>query len=63
MEDDGVEPHAVQEAQTQRQLIDLREDSTSNLDNGEFGGLGRVRRGRENSEVALDLALGSDRIE
>ena len=62
MEDDGVEPNAVQEAQTQSQFIELREDSTSNLDNGEFGGLGRVRRGRENSEVALDLALGSDRI-
>jgi hypothetical protein len=63
MEDDGVEPNAVQEAQTQSQLIELCEDSTSDLDNSELGGLRRVRRGRENPEMALDLALGSDRIE
>ena len=63
VEDDGVEPNAVQEAETQSQLIELGEDSTSNLDHGEFGGLGRVRRGGKNAKVALNLALGSNRIE
>jgi len=63
VEDDGVEPNAVQEAQAQRQLIELREDSTPNLDYSELGRLRRVRRGRENAEMPLDFAFGSDRIQ
>jgi len=63
MEDDGVEPNAVQEAQTQSKLIEVSEDSTSNLDNGEFGGFGWVRRGGKNAKVAFDLALRSNRIQ
>jgi hypothetical protein len=42
MEHNGVQAHAIQEAQAEREFVELVKDCTPNLDNGEFGGLGWV---------------------
>jgi hypothetical protein len=39
VQDDGVEPNTVQEADTEGQFIQLVENGTSNFDDGKLGGL------------------------
>jgi len=63
MEHNGVQPDTVQKAQTEGQLLDLVKDSASNFDDGKFSWLRRVGRRGEDSEVSLDLALGSDGVQ
>lgn len=42
MENDGVEADTVQEAQAVSELVNLVEDSSANLDDGELGRVGGV---------------------
>lgn len=63
MEYNRVKPNPVQEAQAQSQFIEFSENSPSDLDNGKLGRLRRMGRRREDTEVALDFTLGSDRIQ
>ena len=42
MKDDRVEADAVEEAEVDGELLYVVEDGTANLDDGEFGGMGRV---------------------
>lgn len=46
-----------------RELVQLVEHGTANLDDGELCGVGGIRRGREDTQVPLDLAFGTDRVE
>lgn len=57
MEDDGVQSDTVQETETQSKLIKLVENGTAYLDHSELGGLRRMRRRREDTQVALYLTL------
>lgn len=57
-----VQPHSVQKAQIQGQLIEVVQYGASYLDNGEFCGLGRVRGGRKDAQMAFDLAFGAERV-
>ena len=63
MEHDRVETDTVEEAQAVRELVNLVKDRSTNFDDGKFRGVGRVRRGGKDSEVAFDFALGANGIE
>ena len=62
VQDDGVESNAVQEADTEGQLIQLVEDGTSNFDDGEFCRLGGIGGRGEDAQVAFDFTLGPNRV-
>lgn len=63
VQDDRIEADTGEEAQTKRQLVDLLEHSSADLDNRKFSRLGRMRRRAEDAQIALDLALGPNRIQ
>ena len=59
----GVESNAIQETNTEGQLIELVENGTSDFDDGELGRLGGIGRRREDAQVTFDLTLGSNRVQ
>ena len=63
MQDNRIETDTVEEAQGVGKLVNLVEDGTANLDNSKFSGVGRIRGGREDAEVAFDLTLRADRVQ
>ncbi len=63
MEDDGVEANAIEEGQVRRELLDLVEDGTSDLDDSELCGVRAIGGAGEDAEVALDFALGANGVE
>ena len=62
MENDGIQPHAREKTQTVRELVQLVEHRSPDLDDREFGGMVRIGGGREDAEVSFDLFLGSDGV-
>ena len=62
VEHDGVEAHTVEEAQAQSKLVQLIKHSSSDLNDGELGGMRGMRGRGKNAEIALNLLLGSDRV-
>jgi hypothetical protein len=60
MENDGVETDTGEEGKRVGDFVKLIKYSSSNFDDSEFCGVGRVGRRRENAEVSLHLALGSN---
>lgn len=44
------------------EVVQLVQHGSTDLDDGELGGLRWMRRGREDAEVALDLLLGTDGV-
>jgi hypothetical protein len=63
VENDRVESDTIEEAQAMGELVNLVEDSAADLDDSELGGVRRVGRGGEDTEVPLDLAFCADRVE
>ena len=63
VQDDGVESNAIQETNTEGQLIKLVENGTSNFDDGKLCRLGGIGRRREDAQMAFDLTLGSNRVQ
>lgn len=45
MQHNRVKPDAIEEAEAVSKLVQLVEDRATNLDDGKFGGVGRVGRG------------------
>ena len=62
MEDNGVEADPIEEAQAEGQLVELVENGTSDLDDGEFCRVRGICRGGEDTEVALYFTFCADRI-
>ena len=60
MENDGVETDTGKEGKRVSDFVKLIKYSSSDFDDGEFCGVRRVRRRRENAEVSLHLTLGSN---
>lgn len=58
-----IETDAIEEAQTEREIIQLIQYSSSDLDDSELGGLAWVGRGREYTKITFDFALGTDGIQ
>jgi hypothetical protein len=63
MEDDGVESHAVEKAETKSKLLEVVKDCTTDFDDSKFCGLRRVRAGREDAKVTLDFTFRTKRVE
>ena len=63
MKNDGVETDAVEEAKVDGELFNLVENCASDLDDGDFCGMGSVGGRGEDTEVAFNFALGTDGIE
>lgn len=63
MQNDRIESNTVEEAETVGELVDLIEDCATNLDDCKFRGVGGVRGGGKDTEIALDFALCADRVE
>jgi hypothetical protein len=63
VQDDGVETDAVQEADTEGQLIHLVEDGASNFDHGEFCGLRGIGGRGKDAQMAFDFTLSPNRVQ
>jgi len=63
MQDDRVQPNPSQKAQTKCEFVYIIQNRPANLDDSEFGRLGRVRRGREDTEVTLDFTFCAYRVQ
>lgn len=63
VQDNWIEAQAVKEAKAESKLIEVIEDCTAKLDDGEFCGLGWMRRGREDAKVTFDFTLCTEGVE
>ena len=63
MNHNWVQPNAVQEAQAEGELVEFAKDSTADFDDSELGGMRRVRRRGEDTQVTLHLAFRTDRVQ
>ena len=59
----GIQSDAGEKAQAKRELVDLLEHSSANLDDRKLGRLRRMGRGTEDAQIALDLPLGPNRVQ
>jgi hypothetical protein len=63
MKDNGVETDTVKEAQAKSELLDLVQDGAANFNDSELCRMVGMRRGRENTEIPLDLLFGANGVE
>lgn len=60
MEYDGVQANPVQETQTGSELVQLIEYRSSNFDDSEFSGVGRMVARAKNPQVSFDFTFGTE---
>ena len=63
MENDRVKADAVEETEAVSKLVYLVEYRTTDLDDGKLGGVGGIRRRREDAQITLDLTFGANGIQ
>lgn len=62
MQNYRIKTNAVEEGERESELVDLVQNSATNLDDGELRRLGGMRRGAEYAEIALYFTLGANGI-